>query len=118
MRYELYYWSMIQGRGEFVRLALAEAGAEYIDIARRKFASPRCDSERTVVGLCVDVLICRKNQKIRMFESALARLASHFLGTQNFPRSEAGFRQLQIVRQSGSELRRHGINRLRPRARA
>src|SRR5258706_6993222 len=35
-RYELYYWPSIQGRGEFVRLALAEAGAPYIDVARRK----------------------------------------------------------------------------------
>ena len=35
MRYELYYWSEIQGRGEFVRLALEEAGAEYVDVARR-----------------------------------------------------------------------------------
>ena len=35
MRYELYYWSKIQGRGEFVRLALEEAGADYIDVARR-----------------------------------------------------------------------------------
>src|SRR5437763_10752556 len=34
MRYELYYWPSIQGRGEFVRLALAEAGAAYIDVAR------------------------------------------------------------------------------------
>jgi len=35
MRYELYYWPTIQGRGEFVRLALEEAGADYLDIARR-----------------------------------------------------------------------------------
>jgi glutathione S-transferase len=35
MRYELYYWSGIQGRGEFVRLALEEAGAEYTDVARQ-----------------------------------------------------------------------------------
>jgi glutathione S-transferase len=34
MAYELYYWPGIQGRGEFVRLALEEAGADYIDIAR------------------------------------------------------------------------------------
>src|SRR3954471_23824684 len=34
MRYELYYWPEIQGRGEFVRLALEEAGAEYVDVAR------------------------------------------------------------------------------------
>jgi glutathione S-transferase len=36
MRYELYYWPEIQGRGEFVRLALEEAGADYVDVARRR----------------------------------------------------------------------------------
>ncbi|HEX9321273.1 MAG TPA: glutathione S-transferase [Xanthobacteraceae bacterium] len=35
MVYELYYWPEIQGRGEFVRLALEDAGAEYVDVARR-----------------------------------------------------------------------------------
>jgi glutathione S-transferase len=35
MRYELYYWPSIQGRGEFVRLALEEGGADYIDVMRR-----------------------------------------------------------------------------------
>src|SRR5262249_62268151 len=35
MRYELYYWPSIQGRGEFVRLALEEVGADYVDVARR-----------------------------------------------------------------------------------
>ncbi|WP_315831528.1 glutathione S-transferase [Bradyrhizobium prioriisuperbiae] len=34
MRYELHYWPMIQGRGEYVRLALEEAGADYVDVAR------------------------------------------------------------------------------------
>ena len=34
MRYELYYQPSIQGRGEFIRLALEEAGADYIDVAR------------------------------------------------------------------------------------
>jgi glutathione S-transferase len=33
MRYELFYWPSIQGRGEFVRLALEEAGADYLDVA-------------------------------------------------------------------------------------
>ena len=36
MRVELYYWPTIQGRGEFVRLLLEEAGAEYVDVARAK----------------------------------------------------------------------------------
>ena len=35
MRYELYYWPSLQGRGEFVRLALEEAGADYVDVARK-----------------------------------------------------------------------------------
>jgi glutathione S-transferase len=35
MRYELYYWSSIQGRGEFVRLTLEEASADYVDVARQ-----------------------------------------------------------------------------------
>lgn len=35
-RIELYYWPSIQGRGEFVRLALEEAGARYVDVARTK----------------------------------------------------------------------------------
>jgi glutathione S-transferase len=34
MMYELYYWPTIQGRGEFVRLALEEAAASYRDVAR------------------------------------------------------------------------------------
>ncbi len=36
MRYQLYYWSGIQGRGEFVRLALEDAGADYRDVAREE----------------------------------------------------------------------------------
>jgi glutathione S-transferase len=35
MNYELYYWPTIQGRGEFVRLALEESGSEYVDVARK-----------------------------------------------------------------------------------
>jgi glutathione S-transferase len=34
MSYELYYWPGIAGRGEFVRLALEEAGVAYVDKAR------------------------------------------------------------------------------------
>lgn len=34
MRYELFYWPGIPGRGEFVRLALEAAGADYVDVAR------------------------------------------------------------------------------------
>src|SRR3981081_1827548 len=34
MRYELYYWPSIQGRGEYVRLALEDTGASYAYLAR------------------------------------------------------------------------------------
>lgn len=34
--YELYYWPGLQGRGEFVRLALEAAGAPYRDVARER----------------------------------------------------------------------------------
>ena len=34
MKYELYYWPHIPGRGEFIRLALEHAGAEYVDVGR------------------------------------------------------------------------------------
>ena len=34
MAYELYYWPQVQGRGEFIRLALEDAGADYVDVAR------------------------------------------------------------------------------------
>jgi glutathione S-transferase len=43
MTYQLHYWPEIQGRGEFVRLALEEAGAAYVDVERapsRKKARP------------------------------------------------------------------------------
>ena len=36
MSYRFYYWPSIQGRGEFVRLALEDAGADYVDVARKK----------------------------------------------------------------------------------
>ena len=36
MAYELYYWPGVQGRGEFVRLTLEEADADYVDVAREQ----------------------------------------------------------------------------------
>jgi glutathione S-transferase len=41
MTYELYYWDGLQGRGEYVRLALEEAGANYIDVARTSGGTER-----------------------------------------------------------------------------
>jgi glutathione S-transferase len=45
MRYELYYWPEIQGRGEFVRLALEEGGADYVDVRAPPRLRRRCHDE-------------------------------------------------------------------------
>jgi glutathione S-transferase len=52
MRYELYYWAEIQGRGEFVRLALEAAGAAYIDVVRQ--ADGMTAMERLLDGKAVE----------------------------------------------------------------
>lgn len=67
MRYELYYWSEIQGRGEFVRLALEEAGADYIDVARR-----RGDG-------AIDKLINRRGDKHPPFACPVLKAGKHVI---------------------------------------
>ena len=75
MRYELYYWSGIQGRGEYVRLALEEAGADYADVARGErgmaammkmmeassgtppFAPPFLKAGKLVIGQTANILL-------------------------------------------------------------
>jgi glutathione S-transferase len=44
MTYELYYWPEIQGRGEFVRLVLEDAGCEYIDVGREPGGDERLEA--------------------------------------------------------------------------
>src|ERR1700685_2572824 len=72
MAYELYYWPSIQGRGEFVRLALEEAGADYADVARERgtsamvrvmesgdkppFAPPFLRAGKLVIGQTANIL--------------------------------------------------------------
>jgi glutathione S-transferase len=71
MRYELYYWPGIQGRGEYVRLALEEAGADYADVARERisammkmmeaggtppFAPPFLKAGKLVIGQTANIL--------------------------------------------------------------
>src|SRR5579871_5791462 len=43
VKYRLYYWPGIQGRGEFIRLALEDAGAGYVDVLRRSGTSSFAD---------------------------------------------------------------------------
>jgi glutathione S-transferase len=52
LTYRLYYWPTIQGRGEFVRLALEQAGAPYVDVARTKDGSK--ELRRLLAGDGVD----------------------------------------------------------------
>jgi glutathione S-transferase len=44
MTYELYYWPEIQGRGEFVRLVLEDAGCDYVDVAREPGGEDRLEA--------------------------------------------------------------------------
>ena len=75
MRYDLYYWPGIQGRGEYVRLALEEAGADYADVARSErgmaammrmmearsgtppFAPPFLKAGKLVIGQTANILL-------------------------------------------------------------
>ena len=75
MRYELYYWPTIQGRGEYVRLALEDAGADYVDVVRRSggvgrmskmmeaskgtppFAPPFLKAGKLVIGQTANILL-------------------------------------------------------------
>ena len=75
MRYELYYWPSIQGRGEYVRLALEDAGADYADLARSErgmaammkmmeasrgtppFAPPFLKAGKLVIGQTANILL-------------------------------------------------------------
>ena len=74
MRYELYYWPSIQGRGEYIRLALEEAGAGYVDVARQRgtaammrmmetgsgtppFAPPFLKAGKLVIGQTANILL-------------------------------------------------------------
>ena len=61
MRYELYYWRSIQGRGEFVRLALEDAGVSYInkDPANdpKVFAPPYLGAGKLVIAQTANILL-------------------------------------------------------------
>jgi glutathione S-transferase len=75
MRYQLYYWPGIQGRGEYVRLALEDAGADYNDVARSgngmgamskmmeadsgtpPFAPPFLKAGKLVIGQTANILL-------------------------------------------------------------
>jgi glutathione S-transferase len=108
MRYELYYWPSIQGRGEFVRLALEEGGADYVDVARgsgnragigammrllagpganRPFAPPFLKAGRLLIGQTANILqylgprlgLAPKNEAGRLWAHQLQLTIADFL---------------------------------------
>jgi len=110
MNYELYYWPTIQGRGEFVRLALEEAGARYRDVARETgkgagvaalmrlldgrhierppFAPPFLKAGRLIVGQTANILqllgarhgLAPKDEGGRVWTHELQLTMADFLG--------------------------------------
>lgn len=98
MRYELYYWPSIQGRGEFIRLALEAGGADYVDVARRPggmqemfalmeassparppFAPPFLKCGRLVVAQTANILQCLGPRLGLVPADEAARLWAHQL---------------------------------------
>ena len=95
MPYELYYWPGIQGRGEFIRLALEEAGADYIDVARVKgmgaltdlwesealptppFAPPFLRDGKLVIGQSANILLYLGDKLGLAPKTASGRLWTH-----------------------------------------
>jgi glutathione S-transferase len=97
MRYELYYWDGIQGRGEYVRLALEAAGADYVDVARRpggekkmmrllqsgatpSFAPPFLKAGRRVIGQTANILLYLGERHGLAPKTEAGRLWTHQLG--------------------------------------
>ena len=98
MRYELYYWGSIQGRGEFVRLALEEAGVSYVDVARTDggeehmlalladpalgcppFAPPFLKAGRRLIGQTANILLFLGERHGLAPKSEAGRLWTHQL---------------------------------------
>jgi len=97
MKYELYYWGEIQGRGEYVRLALEEAGAAYEDVARAEggtekmmrlmaaksgtpsFAPPFLKAGKLTIGQTANILLYLGEKHGLAPKTAAGRLWTHQL---------------------------------------
>jgi glutathione S-transferase len=104
MKYQLFYWPGIQGRGEFVRLALEDAGASYEDVARGKggidemmkmvkgdkkppFAPPFLKSGKLVIAQVANILfylgprlkLAPKDEGARLWLNALQLTVTDFI---------------------------------------
>jgi glutathione S-transferase len=90
MPYELYYWPGIQGRGEFIRLALEAAGAGYRDVGREpggiQALSDAMAGKRGGFGSYAPPML--KHGKVFLGQSA--NILFYIGGTENLaPKSEA-----------------------------
>jgi glutathione S-transferase len=97
MSYRLYYWTGLQGRGEFVRLCLEDVGAAYTDVAREEgdevmtaflegehdgalpFAPPFLASGRLVIAQVANILQYLGPRHGLVPESESRRLYAHQL---------------------------------------
>ena len=97
MSYRLYYWTGLQGRGEFVRLCLEDATAPYVDVARKEgdevmaafldgdeagalpFAPPFLKSGRLVIAQVANILQYLGPRHGLVPDSESARLYAHQL---------------------------------------
>jgi glutathione S-transferase len=98
VRYELYYWNGIQGRGEFVRLALEEAAADYVDVCRTDggedammalldsktvsrppFAPPFLKAGRQLIGQTANILLFLGSRHGLAPDDEAGRLWTHAL---------------------------------------
>lgn len=93
MKYRLYYWPEIPGRGEFIRLALEFAGADYVDVLRHSgdFSFPEKPAPFALPYLVAGKLVVSQTANILQYLGPRLRLA---------PRAEAGrlwAHQLQLT---------------------
>jgi glutathione S-transferase len=106
--YELYYWPTVQGRGEFVRLALEEAGAAYRDVARES-------GKGAGVGALMRFMTDRKTYNppfappfLKSGRLVMAQTANilQFLGARHglAPREEAGRFWLQSLQMTVTDF--------------
>ncbi len=98
MIYELHYWPTIQGRGEYVRLALEDAGIPYKDVARTKggedklvaelddkrldhppFAPPFLKAGKLVIGQTANILLFLGERHALAPKTDAGRLWTHQL---------------------------------------
>ena len=93
MKYRLYYWPGIQGRGEFIRLALEFAGADYVDVLRSSndFSWPEKPAPFALPCLVAGKLVLSQTANILQYLGPRLGLA---------PKNEAGrlrAHQLQLT---------------------